>query len=218
MRDMSLQFLSEKAKILNLNVPFTEQELKHNYRELVFQHHPDKGGNAEKFKEIQQAYEEMREFASKNISEDAQRTVDGVLLSTLGKGLGDTVNSEPCKECTGHGWHQTVHYQFYFDKPCPVCHGDGFLHNGWMPIPCWQCLGKGGWGAHENQYTLYHTCSHCDGTGQIEIYNPVLPKGRVITNIKNEDKRTKKKYCNSCGATLSKEDKCWRCDSSIINA
>jgi len=45
----------EKAR--NLLDGFKSTILKSMYRKLVLQHHPDKGGDPEKFREIQQAYE-----------------------------------------------------------------------------------------------------------------------------------------------------------------
>lgn len=42
--------------ILGINQSSTEQEIKTAYRNLVRIHHPDKGGTAEKFKEINEAY------------------------------------------------------------------------------------------------------------------------------------------------------------------
>lgn len=38
--------------------PKTKDEVKKNFRELAKQHHPDKGGDAVKFEELNQAYQE----------------------------------------------------------------------------------------------------------------------------------------------------------------
>jgi hypothetical protein len=46
------------CKILGLSLNSTKDEIKTKYRELVKQHHPDRGGDARKFHQIQQAYEE----------------------------------------------------------------------------------------------------------------------------------------------------------------
>lgn len=43
--------------VLGLSYPFSQEELKTTYRQLVKQHHPDQGGDAERFMEIQAAYE-----------------------------------------------------------------------------------------------------------------------------------------------------------------
>lgn len=43
--------------ILGLNKNASEEEIKNAYKKLARTHHPDKGGNTEKFQEIQSAYE-----------------------------------------------------------------------------------------------------------------------------------------------------------------
>lgn len=43
-------------QILNVEKNATKEEIKKKYRELAKQHHPDKGGDAEKFKEVGESY------------------------------------------------------------------------------------------------------------------------------------------------------------------
>ncbi|WP_199609160.1 DNA-J related domain-containing protein [Flocculibacter collagenilyticus] len=42
--------------LLGLSVPISQRDLKANYKKLAHQHHPDKNGDAELFKQIQSAY------------------------------------------------------------------------------------------------------------------------------------------------------------------
>lgn len=44
-------------KILNIQPSATEDEIKTAFRKLAHQHHPDKGGSEDKFKEINEAYQ-----------------------------------------------------------------------------------------------------------------------------------------------------------------
>merc|ERR1719426_222912 len=44
-------------KLLEVDKNATEPEIKKAYRKLAVKHHPDKGGDPEKFKEITRAYE-----------------------------------------------------------------------------------------------------------------------------------------------------------------
>merc|ERR1719460_3004985 len=44
-------------KLLEVEKSATEPEIKKAYRKLAVKHHPDKGGDPEKFKEITRAYE-----------------------------------------------------------------------------------------------------------------------------------------------------------------
>lgn len=44
-------------KILNLSKDASQDDVKRSFRELAHKHHPDKGGDAEKFKELNEAYQ-----------------------------------------------------------------------------------------------------------------------------------------------------------------
>jgi len=47
-------------KVLGLNAKATADEVKQAYRRLAMKHHPDRGGSAEKFQEIQSAYDRIQ--------------------------------------------------------------------------------------------------------------------------------------------------------------
>ena len=47
-------------ELLDVPVNATTDEIKQHYRKYARIHHPDKGGDAEKFKQIQEAYETCR--------------------------------------------------------------------------------------------------------------------------------------------------------------
>jgi DnaJ family protein A protein 2 len=55
---------------LGLKMTATEEEVKKTYRKLAMIHHPDKGGDADKFKEISTAYENI---TNNNFSENRQQ-------------------------------------------------------------------------------------------------------------------------------------------------
>lgn len=46
-------------QILQIKTTATQDEIKKAFRTLAMKHHPDRGGNAEKFKEINRAYGEI---------------------------------------------------------------------------------------------------------------------------------------------------------------
>lgn len=48
--------IEDAAKLLELKAPFTSSQAKTNYRRLAMKHHPDKGGNTEKMKRLNEAY------------------------------------------------------------------------------------------------------------------------------------------------------------------
>ena len=51
--------MSKYHDILGVAVDTSKADIKKAYRKLAGQHHPDKGGNEEKFKEIQEAYDRV---------------------------------------------------------------------------------------------------------------------------------------------------------------
>lgn len=102
-----------------------------------------------------------------------------------------------CKDCDGEGW--TYSYQVdckpcngtgkfiqTFTKKevtCRVCKGTGkFLRQFYHIQRCQPCDGLGRY-YKLNGRKLYNECSWCAGTGQREIYNPVLPKARLMARI-----------------------------------
>ena len=46
-------------KILNVSESASQSEIKSSYRKLSMKYHPDKGGDAEKFKQINEAYQNL---------------------------------------------------------------------------------------------------------------------------------------------------------------
>lgn len=58
-RMLVMDFEDKDLQTLDLTKPVTLSEIKQQYRRLSQQHHPDKGGDAEYFVEIQQAYNRL---------------------------------------------------------------------------------------------------------------------------------------------------------------
>jgi len=52
--------LDADLAILELNPPVSSQQLKQQYRRLAREHHPDKGGDGVRFREISSAYQRLR--------------------------------------------------------------------------------------------------------------------------------------------------------------
>ena len=58
------------CEILGVNFNSTDNEIKTQYKALILQHHPDKGGTHERFVEIQEAFEFLKRKRSINIDLD----------------------------------------------------------------------------------------------------------------------------------------------------
>ena len=58
--------MKDYYKILNLNKTATLAEIKKQYKTLAMIHHPDKGGDSEKFKDIAEAYEVLSDSNKRN--------------------------------------------------------------------------------------------------------------------------------------------------------
>ena len=53
--------------ILEINRSATQEEIKKAYKKLALIHHPDKGGDAKVFQDIQAAYETLKDAEKKNL-------------------------------------------------------------------------------------------------------------------------------------------------------
>ena len=51
--------MSSAYEVLDIKQGSSAQDLKKAYRKLALEHHPDKGGDVEKFKKVQNAYEKV---------------------------------------------------------------------------------------------------------------------------------------------------------------
>lgn len=159
---------------LGLTLPCTLEALQHAYRAAVKRCHPDVGGTSKQFVELRAAYDQIRRdpMSFDDIGEGSRKTIDGTLLAELGQGLGPTVNGRQCGECSGRGW---TTYRDEITRPCPECLKVAFRprHFTW----CRRCYGSGTVVA--GHVIRYQKCFRCHGVGEIALFNPVFPKGRL---------------------------------------
>lgn len=156
----------EAYKILRLNPPFTEQQLKSAFRAKAQESHPDKGGKQEDFIKAKSAFDLLIKDAGQT---QQVNTVDGTPLSELGKGL--KVSGRTCKECFGKGYNEYTYTKFCYD-----CLGWGYRFNKLNgSIKCKTCNGMG-----EKVDSIARTvCFSCKGSGQIALFNPLFIKGSL---------------------------------------
>jgi DnaJ-class molecular chaperone len=206
MRDYNAtQFAASQAAVLGLRFPMTMETLKVAYRASARKSHPDAGGNSEKFRKVQEAYEylcDLNEFADEDGKVVGPATTrDGRALHDLGRGLGPTKNGRPCDDCRGVGYHTIRDIRAWDRCNCAVdcyrCTGTGRIADkrggpfGLFGRDCPACFGSG-LGVLKNhkrcrgtgkiargESVSYSACTKCNGCGETEMFNPVFPKMRV---------------------------------------
>ena len=176
-------------EVLGVEQKATGEEIRKAFRKLAIQHHPDKGGDSEKFKEINAAYEIL--------SNDEKRTTydkfgfEGLKNGGMGSGgFGDIFDIffngggrqrgpretpqlkptvRPVEITLRDAYHgKTVTISVERNVVCVGCHGKG----GVDPKTCTACKGKGAILKMQqlgpNMYTQTQAeCKDCSATGKI---------------------------------------------------
>lgn len=156
-------------EILGLNINSSHEDIKKAYKKLALLHHPDRGGNDEKFKIIQNAYEQIIN-GNKKCKNIIRKTTKAIVINLpitleeiyLGTNIIKHINvTKFCYKCMGEGGEESF--------ICNYCDGSGiqiltkrfgFNMLQKMQIICTKCQGKG--------KCVKISCSHCQGIGLIE--------------------------------------------------
>ena len=169
-------------KILGVNKNASQDEIKNAFREKALKYHPDKGGDEEKFKQINEAYS-MISDPNKRSHYDAAR--DGINFGGFGGGsfsfgdiFGDMFGPQRRERPTAtvdeeiifnlkaslsqikQGMQQSVVFERYV--VCDDCDGEG----GENKEECSLCDGNGILVNQPNPYTFQQkACHNCRGVG-----------------------------------------------------
>lgn len=100
------------------NFPFTEEELRKNFKSTIKQTHEDVGGTKDKARKVIEAREYLKNMVQENI--DSGCAIKEPLKDDLFS------NAVPCKRCNGTGAKRD-----YYGRPltCNVCKGRGKVEN-----------------------------------------------------------------------------------------
>lgn len=157
--------------ILGVSENATQDEIKKTYRKLAMEHHPDKGGDGEKFKKISEAYETLSDDGKRQQYDNQRKNPFG----DLGSMFNDFFN----------GGFNTQRKQSAPEKIIDV--NLGALESYLSPektivyerkVGCTGCGGQGG----EKQ-----TCASCNGSG----FNVVKMGNGLFTQVFHQP-------CNVC--------------------
>lgn len=155
--------MSDPWETLGVSPDADEDTVKKAYRKLAMKHHPDKGGDPEKFKEIQGAYDKIVKGEEGHENDEGfdpfsmfgqffqqrhhqqQKQVHDIRINLATAYSGHEIklkvsDQDPCKSCQ-----------------CEVCRGNGSIQLGPFSQMCPQCGGRKARG-----------CARCNHRGFIE--------------------------------------------------
>jgi len=191
-------------EVLEINsFPFTEDDVKANYKRLVKERHVDAGGSNEEYSEINVARDYLMNLCTTDgmITKEIRDTLAGDSDSDLfqltetrtcrrcsGDGTITAKVEKECRTCEGTGHHYTK---------CRACNGTGdfYLKKSGRKVKCRKCSGTGtfinkrgicpsckGSGSYREYAEI--TCHVCGGKGKVKVklnpFNPVIAKASVM--------------------------------------
>lgn len=120
-------------KVLNIDSTASTDEIKKAYKKLALQHHPDKGGVEEKFKQITEAYNRLMNKKQKpkgaphiithSTSLEQYCRQETISVPYIRKSVCRCVIV--CENCQGSGMMTNQMHIFIFQTPCFHCQGVG---------------------------------------------------------------------------------------------
>jgi len=84
----------------------------------------------------------------------------------------------PCRACNGSGEFTQDYTRRVVE--CRLCKGSGVFRHPYARVLCTSCWGTKTIHTTSEDKGYYETCYKCHGKGEIEIHNPVLPKGALV--------------------------------------
>lgn len=184
---------SKAMKLLGISgYPFSKSELISRFRSMSKQHHPDLGGTAEMFREIDNARKCLEHLAFDDVHPKSEADMSGNTTPYKGQPYSGVrkVKTENgymltkiCGRCSGVGKTNCYCNSGKTSKArlCRSCSGIGlFLNKSGREVKCRECEGRG-WKEVEAFCSDcggsgMQTCKSCEGKGEIDVTpdNPVI--------------------------------------------
>jgi len=186
-------------KILGLSKGCSANDIRKAYRKMAMKHHPDKGGNPDKFKEITKAHEvlsneEKRENYDKYGDEDGGGADGDDIISMFFGGGGGRGGRKKKKKGQNVNYPLKVTLKEFYSG----CTKKIRLKKN---IICTNCKGKGGFGVKD--------CGACGGKG-VTVRHQSLGAGMIQQFTTN---------CGSCGGKgeiMRSQDRCRQCNGQKV--
>jgi molecular chaperone DnaJ len=199
-------------QILGLSRGATTEEVKAAFRRLALEHHPDRGGNAEKFKEANEAYQVLSDPERREHYDRFGTVAEGVPGSAGFGGQGFNVNFEDLGDIFGGlgdifgmggnraarqarrgGRDIEVDAHLKFEESV---FGLDYPFELLKSVKCSVCLGTGG-----EPGSKLETCPECRGTGRISVTQRtmfgIFQSAASCPACQGDGKRYAKK-CSAC--------------------
>jgi molecular chaperone DnaJ len=184
-------------KILDVPRNASDEDIKKAYRKKALEHHPDRGGNEEKFKELSEAYDILSN-SEKKARYDRFGSVEGPgpgfnPSDIFGDIFGDMFGRRPQQQRKGQDIRVSVSLSIM-----DIINGSRKRIKYNRLKKCGDCSGKGG--------SSTEACHFCGGSGQkTTIVN--TPFGRIQQSV----------VCPNCqGAGEQIKDRCRKCSASGV--
>lgn len=181
--------MPDPYEILGVERTASPEEIKKAYRKLAVKHHPDKGGDQEKFKEISAAYEILSDAEKKNNYDqfgDAQGPQGGGMpdMNDIfknffgGMGQGPQQRGPTRRQDRQHTIHISLEDAFKgvvkklkinIEHPCYSCQQN-----------CQACKGQGGILHQMGPFQMQQPCQACSSAGVVSKGCPACDNKKII--------------------------------------
>lgn len=197
-------------EVLGVDQKATADEIKKAFRKLAIQHHPDKGGDSEKFKEINAAYEILSNEEKRGIYD--KYGFEGLKNGGMGSGgFGDIFDIFFGGHGRGgHGGPQKREPPQLKPTVRPVeislrdsYHGKTVSINVERQVLCQGCDGKGGIDPK--------TCTSCKGKGAVIKMQQLGPGMYTQSQVECKD-------CSGTGKIIEKKNLCKDCQGKKLTS
>ncbi|KAG8465859.1 hypothetical protein KFE25_005429 [Diacronema lutheri] len=203
---------TEYYETLGVGRDATDAQLKKAYRKLALEHHPDKGGSPDKFKQIAEAFSTLSDPQKRQIYD--QYGKEGVRRADAGGAPGAGVGpsaEEMFGMFFGGGWGGRPEEAEDILAPLDLTLEDMFVGRSRSvrverTRVCGECRGKGGKGGAEGR-----RCETCDGRGAV-IRMRQLGAGMV------QQLRTACPDCKGEGKVLKPSERCGACGGRKVTS